>query len=189
MANTKIDEKAVKKIVAERAKDFGDRISSREVTLDFMEGEPAPGCRLFHARWGGGRREQGLSGLIRDDEPADTYPAQALGKIFQRWLETAGELPDAKTAARVSAFMFDPLKGNEVILSEADKAAFIHRDEWLPHIQLPEKIEVSGQPGVQFWWTGRDSPSRLSMYLTPKGRIRTKEIAIQDFVNEAGMNS
>jgi hypothetical protein len=184
-----IDEQSIKKAVARRAKEFGYRIGQREVTLEFMDAETAPGCRIFRAWWGAGEAQGSLSGLLRDEEEPDTYPGRALGKVFQRWIETAGRLPDARLAATVAAFLYDASDLHRVILSDEDKAAFVKRPEWLPHVQLPETIEVAGQPGIAFWWVGPSGASRMRAYLSSSDQVRTEETFIRDLLKEGGADS
>ncbi|MBA3242260.1 MAG: hypothetical protein H0T60_13610 [Acidobacteria bacterium] len=177
-----MDEQAIREEVARRAVELGGPTDPRDVTLEFMEAEAAPGCRLFHARWGAGERENSLSGLVMDAEPPDTYPGQALAKIFRRWIETEGSLPDARHAAKVSAYVFNPAGRREVILSEEDRSRLIERSEWLPHVRLPALIELGGQPGVAFWWIGRRGASEMRFYFDEAGRIRIGEKSIRDFL-------
>jgi hypothetical protein len=179
-----IQEKSIKKVVAHRAEELGDNVSLREVTLEFMEADPAPGCKIFHAWWGAGEAQRSLSGLIRDEEVADTYPAQALEKVFRRWIETEGRLPEPRLVATVSAYLYDASCRHNVILSDEDKAEFIKQHEWLAYVRLPEVIEVAGQPGVVFWWVASDGVSQMRVYLAEGGRIRTEETFVQEFVNK-----
>jgi hypothetical protein len=109
-------------------------------------------------------------------------PAQALGKIFQRWIETEGKLPNSELVVIVSAYLYDSSGLYNVILSDEDRGTFIKRSEWLPHLQLPKKIEVEGQPGVTFWWTGPSVVSQMRVYYDSNGRIQTEEIFIRDFL-------
>jgi hypothetical protein len=189
MSATGIDEKSIKKAVAHRAKELGDRISHREVTLVFMDAKVAPRCRVFHAWWGAGEAQRSLSGLIRDEEAPDTYPGQALGKIFQRWLETEGKLPDPRHTAMVSAYLLDASGLHKIILSDEDRVSFISRPEWLPHVRLPENIEVTGQPGVIFWWVGPDGASQMCVYLTHRGQVYIEEMFIRDFLKKGGSDA
>jgi hypothetical protein len=182
MADTNIDETSIKKTVARRAAELGGRISHRDVTLAFMNGEVAPGCRVFRASWSAGRVAGAVTGLLRDDDAPDTYPAQALGKVFRRWLETEGELPDPVRVAAVSAFLYDADRVHEVILTEEDRARFITRPEWLPYVALPTHLEASGQPGVAFWWTSRSGASQVRLYLTKGESVRSEETFVQDLV-------
>ena len=169
------EHESIKKAVAIRAREFGDRVSPNEVTLVFMDTDAIPGYRVFHAWWGAGEAQNWLSGLIINDEAPDTYPAQALGKIFHRWMETEGKLPDARLAANVSAYLYDASGQHRVILNEEDKARFIRRPEWQAQVRLPELIEVAGQPGVAFWWINSVGASRMQVYLAGRGKIRTEE--------------
>jgi len=177
-----MDEQPIKELVARRAGELGGRVNPRDVRIEFMETEVAPGCRIFRASWGAGQREDSLSGLVRDGEDPDTYPAQALGKIFRRWIETGGKLPEPAHAARVSAYLYDGSDRRTVILSEEDKAESVKRREWLPHVRLPTLIEVDGRPGVAFWWAGPEGLSEVRFYFDERGRIRTTEKSIQDFL-------
>ncbi len=180
-----MEEQPIKEIVARRAEELGRRVSPRDVRLEFMEGEAAPGCRLFHASWGAGRRERWLPGLLMDGEPADTHAGQALAKVFRRWIETEGKLPDARHAAKVSAYVYDPAGMNEVILSEEDSARLVTRDEWRAHVRPPALIEVEGRPGVAFWWTSPRGVSEVRLSLDEGGRVRTAEKFIQEFLQGA----
>ena len=177
-----MDERAIREIVARRAEELGSRVSPRDVKLEFMEGEAAPGCRLFHASWGAGRRERWLSGLVQEGEAADTYPAQALAKVFRRWTEAEGGMPDARHAAEVAAYVFDPAARHEPILSEGDAARLVERGEWLRHVRPPSLVEVEGRPGVAFWWAGPRGVSEVRLYLDADGRIRSGEKLIQEFL-------
>ena len=170
-----MSDKAIKKTVAQRAKELGGRVQPRQVTVEWMPGEAAPGCRVFHAHWGAGERAESLSGLVMDHDAPNTYPAQALGKIFRRWIEVKGALPDAKRMASISAFLYDPAARRAVVLTEDHLDALIARPEWLSHIRPPQLIEVAGQPGVAFWWVDARGPSELSVYLDKEGETRTKE--------------
>jgi hypothetical protein len=181
-----VDEATIKKIVSHRAEEFGDRVSPREVTLEIMEADIAQGCRLFHAHWGAGESERSLSGLLRDNEAPDTYPAQALGKVFQRWIETEGKISNARDAAIAVSYLYDPCSRHNVILNNEDKIALINKQEWLPRIKLPQVIEVKGQPGIVFWRVGPKGASQLRAYLAKDGRIQTDETFVHEFLSEEG---
>lgn len=174
------DEIAIKTAVGDRAVELGGRVAPQDVELVFMDGEAAPGCRVFHASWGCGRSQQWLSGLIRDNEPPDTYSGQAMAKIFQRWIET--ELPTAQRRAKVAAYLFDAAERHEVILSEADRIALVKHDDWLAHVVLPEAIGTAQRPGVAFWWVGPQGPSRMSVGLAERGEVNVSETFVQDMV-------
>jgi hypothetical protein len=176
------DEKAIKKAVATHANELGGPVGAAEITLEFLDGQAAPGCILFHARWGAGQREGILSGLLRDAEAPDTYPAQALGKVFQRWIEAEGTFPTAVRAAEVVAYVLDPLDRCVLVRSDEDKAKYIDRQEWLPFIAPPEAIEVAGRPGVTFWWFGPSGTSRMRVYLADGGRAGWDETSIQTLI-------
>lgn len=176
------DDDSLKAVVARRARELGNRISPRDVTVSFMGTEVASGCRVFHAWWGIGEERRSLSGLIRDEEAPDTYPAQALEKIFHRWIETEGKLPDARHVARVSAYLYDASNIHNPILSDEDKNAFVNRSDWLRYITLPEQIDVAGQPGVKFWRIGPRGASQVRFFLTKDGQVRTEEVFIQDLL-------
>ena len=178
-----MDQELIKEAVAKRSEELGGRVRPQDVSLEFMDMEAAPGCRLFHARWGAGEQESWLSGLIRDEEAPDTYPGQAMAKVFHRWLETEGALPDAKVAAKVAAYLLDPADRHRLILNEDDKARLISRDEWRPHVQLPEVIEEAGQPGIRFWWVGPSGASEMNITLGEGERIHTKERLIRDLLD------
>jgi hypothetical protein len=181
-----MDEQAIREEVARRAGELGGWVNPRDVRLEFMEGEAAPGCTLFHAHWGAGEREGSLSGLVMDSEAADTYPAQALAKVFRRWAETAGRPPDARLAARVAAYVFDPAGRHEAILSEGDITRLVARADWLPHVTPPALIEAEGRPGVTFWWRGPRGVSEMRFHFDEGGRIRTSEKFIQEFLQGGG---
>lgn len=177
MSVNKVDENLIKEVVANRSEELGGRVRPQDISLEFMELEAAPGCRLFHAYWGAGERSGWLSGLIRDGEAPDTYTGQAMAKVFRRWLETQKALPDAKHMARVAAYLLDPADRHRVILTEEDKAQLISRDEWRAHVQLPE---VSEETGVTFWWVGPSGASEVSIKLGQGERTQTQESFIKD---------
>ena len=181
--NKNIDEEMIKRIVSRRAEEFGDHVSPREVTLEIMEADVAQGCRLFHAYWGAGESQRSLSGLLRDKEAPDTYPAQALGKIFQRWIVSEGKIPNAGHAALVVSYLYDPSSRYNVILTVEDKATLIDKQEWLPYIKPPELIEVSGQQGISFWRVGPSGASQMRVYLDKDRIIQTDEMLVQEFLN------
>ena len=184
MTARKIDEMSIRKDVARRAKELGARVSHRDITLEFMDAEIAVGCRVFRATWRAGRAQGGLTGLLRDEEEPDTYPARSLGKLFHRWLETEGKLPNPMLVARVAAYLYDPLMVHTVILTQEDRSRYIERLEWLPYIQLPETIEIAGRPGIIFWWGGPTGASRMRLYLDQRNRIHSEEKMIQDFLGD-----
>jgi hypothetical protein len=184
MRSKDIDEATIKKIVSHRAEELGYTVSPREVTLEIMEKDIAQGCRLFHAHWGAGESEQSLPGLLRDNEAPDTYLTQALGKVFQRWIETEGKISNARDAAIAVSYLYDPYCRHNVILNNEDKIAIINKQEWLPHIKLPELIEVKGQPGIVFWWAGQNGASQLRAYLAKDGRIQIEERFVREFLSE-----
>ena len=173
-------ERAIKKAVAERAHELGAHVHPREVTLEIEREPVASGCRLFRGWWGGGEAMGYLSGVLRDQEPPDTYPARALEKVFQRWIETDGELPEATLVAKVIAYLYDAAGRHEVISSEKDKHALVQRPDWLAHIRVPEGTQVGGQTRIQFWWVGPRGPSQVGVYFSKNGSIRTEELWIQD---------
>ncbi len=182
MDDKRIDEQAIKAAVAERAAEFGYHIHPEEVTLSFRLGKAAPGCVLFHARWGGGQREGTVSGLLVDDEPPDTYPAQALAKVYRRWLEVDGKLPDAALAAEVSNYLYDSAELFTPILNAKDRTALVQHAEWLPYVHLPQIIEEEAQPGVAFWRAGPPGLSEIRFILASGGQIRTDEKYIHTFL-------
>lgn len=183
MSVNEVDENLIKEVVARRSEELGGRVRPQDVSIEFMDTDAAPGCRLFHARWGAGEREGWLSGLIRDGEAPDTYTGQAMAKIFRRWLETEGALPDAKLAAKVAAYLLDPADRHRMILSEDDSAQLISRNEWRPHVRLPEVFDEAGQPGIRFWWVGPRGASEVSIKLAEGDRTQTRERFIQDIVD------
>ena len=172
--------RAIKKAVAERARELGAHVHPSEVTLEIEREPVASGCRLFRGWWGAGEAMGYLSGLLRDQEPPDTYPARALEKVFQRWIETDGELPEATLVAKVIAYLYDAAGRHEVIFSEKDKHALVQRPDWLAHIRVPEGTQVGGQTRIQFWWVGPRGPSQVGVYFSKNGSIRTEELWIQD---------
>ncbi|MDD0857534.1 hypothetical protein NHF46_06670 [Arthrobacter alpinus] len=80
----------IREVVAQRSQELGGRglVAPADVSVTLNAEETAPGCRLFAASWGAGRGRGALSGLLRDEDPPDTYPGQALGKLFARWAES-----------------------------------------------------------------------------------------------------
>lgn len=174
------DEVAVKAGVALRAQELGGLIGSEDVLLHFLDLDIAPGCQVFRANWGSGESYGALSGLIKDNDQPDTYPVRALSKIFRRWLETGEGSLNAQLAAKVSAFMLDPLERRTVILNDSDIDMYAKRDEWLQHIRVPQLIRVGKYQGVEFWWIGYHGASLLRVYLDENQSIKTEEVFMQD---------
>lgn len=178
----KIDIKSIKKIVVQRAGELGNRIKPQEVELEFLKEEVARGCRIFTAHWVSHGFLRSLSGLIMDNDPPDTYPARAVGKIFRRWLDTRGGLPDPEMVANVVSLFFDPSRNQPLIMKEEDKSMFIELPEWIPYVELPKSIEVSGHPGVEFWRSGPYGLSKLRIFLSAAGMIQIDEHFLKDIV-------
>jgi hypothetical protein len=182
MADTALDETSLKNAVVRRAAELGGHVRPGDVTLEIRQAEVAPGCHVFRATWGTGRNQGALTGLLQAGEPPDTFPAQALGKLFQGWMEAEGTLPPPEEVASVSAFLYDAGRIHTPILTGEDRSRLVSRPEWQPHVQLPTRIQVAGQPGVAFWWVGPGGPSEVSFYLTDAGTIRSEEKFMRDFL-------
>lgn len=164
---------AIQEVAAQRALELGGRdVRPRDIHVELLEKEAAPGCRVFRARWVDGA----LTGVLRDDEPPDTYPAQALGKIFRRWLERGG-LPDARHVAEIAAWMLDPERRRTVVFSDADVR---EQRDWLRHVRPPELIE-DGSAGVVFWWINPLGPSELRVMLAEDDFVSLIERPIHAF--------
>ena len=179
-----MDEMSIRTMVARRARELGSRVDERAIELEFPDAEAAPGCRLFRASWGAGEREGALAGLIVDQDAPDTHPARALAKIFRRWIETGGKLPDANHVATVCAYLLEPPRRHHVILDDADKIRLIEKIAWRSRVGLPQAIDRAGQPGIAFWWVGPSSLSRMQVYLGEDGRIEFDETLMRDVRDE-----
>lgn len=175
---------AIKRAVAARAAELGAQIRAHDVTLDWLAGEAAPGCRVFRARWGAGQQPGALAGLVCDDGPPDLLPAQALSSVFGRWLERTGAPPEPTLLATVAAVLYDAAAVHTPILSQAERTMLIERPEWRARVQLPTAIERAGQPGVEFWWVGRGGLSRVRISRTAEGRIDSQETSIREVLAE-----
>jgi len=157
-------EKEIQDVVAERAAALGGgRVEPDSVEVLLVDAHAAPGCAIYRARWHNGA----LSAVVIDGEGPDTFPAQALGKIFRRWIDTTGALPDAMRAARVAAWIYDPERRRTVIFGEED----IGRPDWLPHLRPPVRID----DGVVFWWVDPRGPSEVRVSLDPRSGTRIAE--------------
>lgn len=130
MTSTDLNERRLRKAVAQRARELGHRIRARVVELELPPEEVAPGCRVFRAWWGPGERGGAVSGLLEQGQAPDTWPQRALGKLFRRWLDRDGELPDPAHVAQVAAYLYDPLGRKTAILSPADLAEHRGRTDW-----------------------------------------------------------
>ena len=146
----------IREAVAQRSLELGGRglVAPADVSVTLNLQEAAPGCRLFTASWGAGRGRGGLSGLLRDDEPPDTYPGQALGKLFARWAET-GQVPAAAAVAAAAAQLLDPARHNDPVLTEGDL-------EDAPGARLPELLGGDPAQGVSFWWSDGGRPRNVT---------------------------
>jgi hypothetical protein len=174
-----VDEAGVRQALAVRIRELGGESKPSDIALRYLAFDPAPGCRLFHASWGGGQREGHLSGLIRDGERPDTYPGQILAKVFRRWLETEGALPDASGVATVCVYVLDPAGRNRPILAEEDRLRWVG-PESRERVATPRPIEVAGLPGVSFWWVRPEGDSEVRVYLVEGENVRIEEVFGRD---------
>lgn len=168
----------IRETMARRAGELGGRVRSGTVRLELVAGEVAPGCRVLAASWGGGRTESSLTGLILDGRDLDTYPLQALGKIFARW-KKAGPMPEAWRVVSVVSFLLGGPGRGDAILSEGDIRELVRDPELRRQVGLPELIQVNGQPGVRFFCVGRYGVSRLRVHLSAEGRVRVEEVFLR----------
>ena len=175
MTRTDLNEKSLKKVVTERARELGHRLRPSAVTLELPPEEVAAGCRLFRAWWGPGRRGGAVSGLLEEGQPPDTWPQRALTKLFRRWLQSGGTLPDPALVARVAAYLYDPLGRKMAILTPDDLAKLGAG----PIAHLPEAISGEEGPGVVFCWVGPDGASEIRFYLDQDGDVWTRESRLQ----------
>jgi hypothetical protein len=167
--------KVIKAAVALRSAEFGVPVRPRDISVEVERSEIAPGCRLFRTSWGVGRRRNGLSGLLLDDESPDTFPGQALTKVFSRWLAAEGRLPQPLVIADAASYLLDPLRCRTVIRTPADLEEYATGADRLRHISVPEAIDIGGNRGVAFWWIGEHGASRFEVYIDADGRLHTGE--------------
>jgi hypothetical protein len=176
-------EATVRQVVSQRSAELGGRVRPDDVRVSVFDGEAPAGCTLFHAAWGGGPTEGALSGLIRDGEPPDTYPVQALGKVFRRWLDS-GEVPDAVAMASVVAYLYDPMDSCPLVLRPGDVVASHRRRDWAPYLRPPRIVDRDGPRGVVFWWMGERGPAQLSVALDESGEVETVQRTIDSLLAE-----
>jgi hypothetical protein len=175
------NELQLKQQIARRAQELGDAVQPGEVTLEWMADEVAAQALLFRARWPAREGEACLAGVVLDGS-ADTYPLQALGKVFQRWIKTHGQLPGAARAAEVCAYLLDAASRHRPVLTEQDRAARVTQPQWLPYVGLPELTGSAERPQLAFWWVGPRGTSRVRVLVEADERIRIEEKPIQDFL-------
>lgn len=159
----------IRAVVAQRARELGGGglVGPDDVAVNLDEGESAPGCRLFTATWGAGRHAGALSGLLRDNDPPETRPGQALAKLLKRWGESGPQpAPAAVTAA--AATLFDPERRREPVLGPADL-----QDQ--PGAELPALLGSSPLDGVRFWWSDGFRPSRVTLAADGAGGVTVTE--------------
>lgn len=161
----------IREVVAQRSLELGGRglVAAADVSVALNAQESAPGCRLFTATWGAGRDSGALSGLLRDDDPPDTYPGQALGKLFARWAE-AGQQPGAAAVAASAAQLLDPERRSVPVLAPGDLAN-------LPGAELPELLGGDPPQGVRFWWSDGGRPRNIAVHTDNAGGVTINESA------------
>lgn len=161
----------IREVVAQRSLELGGRglVAPADVSVTLNAHESAPGCRLFTATWGGGRDSGALSGLLRDDDPPDTYPGQAMGKLFARWAE-AGQQPGAAAVAASAAQLLDPERRRVPVLAPGDLAN-------MPGAELPELLNGDPPHGVSFWWSDGGPARQVTARTDGAGGITLTESA------------
>ncbi|ALO67449.1 hypothetical protein AS189_14320 [Arthrobacter alpinus] len=161
----------IREVVAQRSQELGGRglVAPADVSVTLNAEETAPGCRLFAASWGAGRGRGALSGLLRDEDPPDTYPGQALGKLFARWAES-GEAPAAAAVAASAALLLDPARCNDPVLTEEDL-------EDAPGARLPQLLGGDPPQGVSFWWSDGGRPRNVTVRTENSGGVTINESA------------
>lgn len=161
----------IRDAVAQRSLELGGRglVAAADVSVTLNAQKSAPGCRLFTATWGRGQFRGALSGLLRDDDPPDTYPGQALGKLFARWAQS-GQAPAAVEVAAAAAQLLDPERHNSPVLIDADLAD-------VQGARLPEVLGGNPPQGVSFWWSDGGRPRNVTVHTDSVGGITVNESA------------
>ncbi|PYI66564.1 hypothetical protein CVV68_13415 [Arthrobacter livingstonensis] len=157
--------------VARRTLELGGRgqISPTDVSVTLEDTDAAPGCRLFTATWGAGRDAGALSGLLRDDDPPDTFPGQAFGKLLERW-GGASQPPAADAVAAAAVFLLDPDHRRVPVLVPTDLADS-------PGAELPSLIVGVPLRGVNFWWSDAGRLARVTVADDGAGKVTVAEVA------------
>lgn len=172
----------IKTAVALRAHEFGADLGPEDILVDLAGSDVAPGCRLFRAFWGAGRTRGALAGLLRDDDPPDTYPGQAIVKVFQRWLATAGHLPGPVVVAEAVSYLLDPIERRTVLRTREEITTYVTRPDWQSRVSVPAAVAT----GVSFWWADDFGVSRLTAFMDAAGELHIEEKAVQAAVDDGG---
>ncbi|WP_150117135.1 hypothetical protein [Arthrobacter sp. ERGS1:01] len=160
----------IKEAVARRTRELGGRgnIGAADVSVTLDAVDTAPGCRLFTATWGAGRDTGSLAGLLRDNDPPDTFPGQAFGKLLDRW-SGAAQPPAADAVAAAAVFLLDSDRRRIPVLAPEDLAGH-------PGAELPALLGGSPLRGVTFWWSdGGRPPVRVTVADDGAGNVAVAE--------------
>jgi hypothetical protein len=171
-----IDEAAVRQHVATRVKELGGTVAADDITIIALDGEAAPGTTAFVAAYEGRAGRSTMTGIVDENGP-NTFPLEAIGRLFDKWLVTG--LPAPERAAEVITFIQSGGDRQSVVKTDADVASLSNtaaRDVVHP----PAAIDVKGKPGVEFWLNTRTGLVRRRVSSKAGGGAAVEDRTIND---------
>lgn len=160
--HTMPNDDTLRDLFASRARELGSTPRAAGLRLEWFTRDAFDGVQALRARWDADDGPHGIAGLLLDGE-LDTYPLQALGKLFDRWTSAGAALPPAAEAARLCAFILDPLGRRKPLVDEHEIAALAAPGHAPGGLRRPRfDIDAAGLR-LSFWWIGPRGASQLQL--------------------------
>lgn len=173
-----VDLAAIQRHVAERVKGLGGNVDPDDVSVFPMDEEVAPGIVAFTASYQGQGGQMKMTGIVEDGTP-NTFPLEAVGKVFDKWLSSGG-LPPAARAAEVITLIQSSGDRQKVVTTQAEVDGLAANERAVARV--PTLIEVQGQPGVEFWLLSRQGLERRRVTAKPKGGAAIEDRTVADVI-------
>ena len=177
------EEADLRAAIVARAHDLGAEIRGEDVRLEFLADDVVPGYRVFRGIYSYRDMRDAVTGIALEGAAPDTYPLRALGKIFGRWLDLSGELPEPAIVAEVVSFVLGGAGPYDVVTSE-DELAQIADVEAQGVVERPRAIDVEGQPGVVFWWEKRIGLVEVTVHMIGHEEIALSQRTLAEVIGD-----
>jgi hypothetical protein len=177
------EEADLRAAIVARANDLGAEIRSEDIRLEFLADDVVPGYRVFRGIYSYRDMRDAVTGIVTEDGTPDTYPHRALGRIYARWLERSGDLPEPAIVAEVVSFLIGGAGPYEVLTSEDDLARITDVGAQ-GVVGPPRAVDVDGQPGVVFWWEKRIGLVEVTVHMTGPEEIALSQRTLLEVIGD-----